>query len=164
MTRRIRPHAIRVPVTDAERATIAALAEAAGRGVGDYLRRLALGDDAEEVDGRVARRLAREAKTTGDTMNVRPGLYRVWWTEGGSSLAAVGVNRSGGRWLAPLNWVAPPEDFTRWDTVLRLDPIDVPDATILCPWCEAAGLAAATPPRRCCATPELAQRERAETP
>lgn len=39
--------------------------------------------------------------------DVLPGLYRVFWTIGGSSLAAVGVDADGGRWIAPTNWVFP---------------------------------------------------------
>jgi len=35
------------------------------------------------------------------------GLYRIYWKDGGSSLAAVGMGESGDRWLAPTNWVGP---------------------------------------------------------
>ena len=43
-----------------------------------------------------------------------PGLYRVFWKRGGSSLAAVGVTREGGRWLAPINWVEPTLDLKQY--------------------------------------------------
>lgn len=39
--------------------------------------------------------------------NIANGIYRIHWKSGGESLAAVGVTREGGRWLAPINWVAP---------------------------------------------------------
>lgn len=59
MTRKTK--SIRVRVTESEHEAIEALASAAGLGISDFLRRLALGD-AAETDGRVARRLKREAK------------------------------------------------------------------------------------------------------
>jgi hypothetical protein len=33
------------------------------------------------------------------------GLYKIYWTDGGSSLAAIGNSREGERWLAPTNWI-----------------------------------------------------------
>jgi len=36
------------------------------------------------------------------------GLYVVYWKSGGSSLAAVGMDEKGDRWLAPCNWVNVP--------------------------------------------------------
>jgi hypothetical protein len=44
------------------------------------------------------------------------GLYRIHWYDGGSSLAAIGVGRDGGRWVAPTNWVAPQLEWAeeRW--------------------------------------------------
>lgn len=33
------------------------------------------------------------------------GLYRIFWKDGGWSLAAVGMNSVGDRWLAPVNWL-----------------------------------------------------------
>lgn len=37
-----------------------------------------------------------------------PGFYKLHWTSGGTSYAAVGVTEYGGRWIAPCNWVQPP--------------------------------------------------------
>jgi hypothetical protein len=37
------------------------------------------------------------------------GLYRVYWRTGGISLAAMGQNANGLRWIAPANWLAPPD-------------------------------------------------------
>ena len=51
-----------------------------------------------------------------------PGLYRVWWSTGGHSVAAVGMRSDGGLWLAPTNWISPDED-PDWDDVLKLDLI-----------------------------------------
>jgi len=55
--------------------------------------------------------------------NCDPGLYRVYWDTGGSSLAAIGVTYNGGRWLAPINWVAPTLD-PAWSRVIRMERID----------------------------------------
>ena len=33
------------------------------------------------------------------------GLYKIKWKEGRCSLAAIGSNSTGDRWLAPCNWV-----------------------------------------------------------
>lgn len=36
--------------------------------------------------------------------NLKPGLYRVHWVEGGTSLAAIGLLDDGTPWMAPINW------------------------------------------------------------
>ena len=54
-----------------------------------------------------------------DVQKLKPGMYRIDWKEGGASLAAVGVTRAGGRWLAPLNWVCPAQDERVWRDVDR---------------------------------------------
>jgi hypothetical protein len=51
-----------------------------------------------------------------------PGLYRIHWRDGGNSLASIGVTESGGRWLAPTNWVAPAE--FDWADVLKMDRLN----------------------------------------
>lgn len=38
--------------------------------------------------------------------NVRPGLYRVHWREGGTSEVAVGLLHDGTPWMAPTNWTS----------------------------------------------------------
>lgn len=40
-----------------------------------------------------------------DVQQLDHGLYRVYWKSGGSSLASVGSDDSGKRWLAPTNWI-----------------------------------------------------------
>lgn len=44
---------------------------------------------------------------------IAPGLYRVAWKSGGSSLAAVGITANGTRWLAPTNWITVVTDPAR---------------------------------------------------
>ena len=35
------------------------------------------------------------------------GIYRIFWKDGGESLASIGMNNKGLRWLAPSNWTEP---------------------------------------------------------
>lgn len=51
-----------------------------------------------------------------------PGLYRIHWNEGGSSVAAVGVSVDGTNWLAPTNWVG--GSCTDWSMVKSVERID----------------------------------------
>lgn len=47
-----------------------------------------------------------------------PGIYRIEWkANGGHSIAAVGVTADGGRWIAPINWIAPSTDQKSWRMV-----------------------------------------------
>ena len=71
----------------------------------------------------------RHSNRVGEPLNdfevrgLKNGLYRVWWKSGGYSLAALGVNRDGSRWLAPSNWVAPTDD-PDWATVERMELVE----------------------------------------
>jgi len=57
-----------------------------------------------------------------DVQKLSHGLYRVFWKTGGSSLAAVGSNAAGKRWLAPTNWVSISQDFNKtWLHVERVE-------------------------------------------
>lgn len=56
---------------------------------------------------------------------IKPGLYRVHWKSGGTSLAAVGVNREGRFWFAPTNWVGPGDLKDHMKSIERLEPIAV---------------------------------------
>ena len=57
---------------------------------------------------------------------LKPGIYRLYWKEGGSSLAAVGMCQDGTRWMAPVNWcVIRSFDCAKfWKDVKRAMPID----------------------------------------
>lgn len=44
--------------------------------------------------------------TPNDTLPA--GVYRLFWKDGGSSVASVGCDREGWQWLAPANWVSVP--------------------------------------------------------
>ena len=37
-------------------------------------------------------------------LELKSGLYQIHWKAGGMSLAAIGVNHNGTRWMAPTNW------------------------------------------------------------
>jgi ABC-type cobalamin transport system permease subunit len=58
--------------------------------------------------------------TKAEVRTVPVGVYRVYWTTGGSSLAMLGVLPNGDRWLAPANWVHPTENQHVWGEVERL--------------------------------------------
>lgn len=54
------------------------------------------------------------------------GLYRLYWKDGGSSLAAVGILHDGTRWYAPVNWTnESPKGIAHddWDRVERAELI-----------------------------------------
>ncbi len=51
------------------------------------------------------------------------GIYQIFWKSGGSSLAAVGNDREGNRWLAPINWVS--GSTTDWSEVSHIRFIEV---------------------------------------
>lgn len=57
-----------------------------------------------------------------------PGLYRVHWTSGQSSLAAVGCGWNGDNWIAPTNWLRPSTipalEANDWGDVERFEKID----------------------------------------
>lgn len=52
-------------------------------------------------------------------INCNSGLYRVYWADGGSSLAAIGSLYDGTRWLAPTNWVTGSKTETNPTTTLE---------------------------------------------
>ena len=63
--------------------------------------------------------------TKQESMQLTPGIYRIHWTEGGSSLAAIGMGMDGSRWLAPTNWVIPTE-YVKWETVQSAESLAIP--------------------------------------
>jgi hypothetical protein len=42
--------------------------------------------------------------------SLKLGVYRVYWKSGGSSLAAIGQDHAGNRWVAPTNWTGEAKD------------------------------------------------------
>lgn len=75
-----------------------------------------------------------EPMTQAELNAVPLGLYRVFWQSGGSSLASVGMDYEGKRWVAPTNWTAkvvkgPAALLAKdaWCGVHRLERIHVPD-------------------------------------
>ena len=56
---------------------------------------------------------------------LKHGLYRVFWDDGGSSLAAVGSMPNGDRWISPTNWVSPGTDSRAiWKGVKKVKLIE----------------------------------------
>lgn len=61
-----------------------------------------------------------------DVKQLEPGLYRIYWRDGGSSLASVGMEADGARWLAPTNWVVPATSSQakkNWQKVVRVEKL-----------------------------------------
>jgi hypothetical protein len=58
-----------------------------------------------------------------DVPKLSNGLYRLYWRNGGSSLAAVGRLRDGSVWHAPCNWTDCNKS-TDWSGVVRVEPIE----------------------------------------
>lgn len=54
-----------------------------------------------------------------DVQRFKHGLYKLFWKDGGSSLASVGSNIYGRRWFAPTNWVTVPS--FNWEPVLTVE-------------------------------------------
>jgi hypothetical protein len=52
-----------------------------------------------------------------DVKKLPLAAYIVEWKSGGTSVATIGVTPSGGRWLAPTNWVSPSSDVNVWRMV-----------------------------------------------
>ena len=62
----------------------------------------------------------REAK------KLKHGLYRLYWKEGGASVAAVGMLHDGKYWFAPSNWTSEIKEgiaSTKWRMVDRVELI-----------------------------------------
>src|SRR3990167_1150612 len=58
--------------------------------------------------------------TNDSAQQVPHGVHRLFWVEGGSSLASVGYDAAGNTWYAPANWISglPGFDWSKVDHVL----------------------------------------------
>ena len=53
------------------------------------------------------------------------GLYKIFWKEGGMSVASVGSLQDGQRWMAPSNWInVPTSGRTYWKKVKKAVKIE----------------------------------------
>lgn len=52
---------------------------------------------------------------------LKHGLYRLYWNDGGVSLASVGSDFYGNRWYAPTNWISGAS--LDWTRVKRAEPV-----------------------------------------
>lgn len=69
--------------------------------------------------------------TAAEAMRLRIGLYRIFWSTGGTSLAAVGALHDGRRWMAPCNWTSGALDVAtdRWRAVKFVELIVAADGS-----------------------------------
>ena len=59
---------------------------------------------------------------------LQPGVYRLHWTGGMSSVASVGQDSTGRTWYAPANWVTVPwYDWSKVASVELIEPSFPPD-------------------------------------
>ena len=58
-----------------------------------------------------------------DVQELKHGIYRIHWKEGGSSLSAVGSDHNGFRWFSPTNWIS--GISTNWDIVDYITQIHI---------------------------------------
>lgn len=62
-----------------------------------------------------------------DPSKFKNGVYRIFWIDGGSSLAAFGRLHDGTCWFAPSNWVSKCEHgiaCTKWEMVDSMEAIE----------------------------------------
>lgn len=63
-----------------------------------------------------------------EVSHLKNGIYKLYWQDGGSSIAAVGTLHDGTRWFAPINWTAKCEHgiaCTDWSDVSSAIQCDV---------------------------------------
>jgi hypothetical protein len=58
-----------------------------------------------------------------DPQDLKHGVYRIYWKDGGSSVASVGSTSDGTRWYQPSNWISE-EVCTSWSRVERVELIE----------------------------------------
>ena len=57
---------------------------------------------------------------------LQPGIYRIYWNDGGMSVAAIGVDEFGKNWVAPTNWLRPfhqANQYKLWEGIYRVELI-----------------------------------------
>lgn len=64
--------------------------------------------------------------TIKDSMKIRPGVYRIYWKEGGYSVGAIGQKMNGRCWFTPANWLGG-EPCQEWRRVERVELIELPE-------------------------------------
>ena len=59
-----------------------------------------------------------------DVKKLDHGLYKIFWKDGGYSLASVGSLACGKRWMAPTNWISVPTSKRKhWKMVKSVELI-----------------------------------------
>lgn len=58
-----------------------------------------------------------------ERQRMSPGLYKVMWNTGGSSLVSIGMGADGTMWFAPTNWIAPSESIP-WDQIKSYEKLN----------------------------------------
>lgn len=58
------------------------------------------------------------------------GIVKVTWKSGGYSAASIYMDGAGNPWLAPSNWVSPGLLENHFDSITKLEPIDIEEGSI----------------------------------
>lgn len=72
--------------------------------------------------------LAARRHRAGEPDGLTIGLYRIYWRDGSTSLASVGMLHDGLHWFAPINWTAKDTTgiaCTNWSYVHRVERVEV---------------------------------------
>lgn len=71
-----------------------------------------------------------------DIRDINPGLYKIYWKSGGSSLATIGLTVFGNYWFAPSNWTSGIPSM-EWGLIKAVEPIKTENTGLLgiCPKC-----------------------------
>jgi hypothetical protein len=54
---------------------------------------------------------------------LKNGIYRIYWNDGGTSLASVGRTHTGSVWMAPSSWSWIDIARSNWSLVKHVEPI-----------------------------------------
>ena len=65
-----------------------------------------------------------------EVKELKLGVYRLYWVEGGTSVACVGQTYSGNKWYAPSNWTTSDQGHLTivgkdWDKIEKVELITV---------------------------------------
>lgn len=88
-------------------------------------RLLDAGYTAEDLEAAADKFAALKEGRTIPPDAAKAGIYLVHWKSGGASLASIGCDESGARWLAPTNWLHPGKLQDHFNDIAMLEKLEV---------------------------------------
>ena len=55
--------------------------------------------------------------------DIKCGIYIIYWKNGGTSVAAIGMMKDGSRWISPTNWITTSKDQHVFNDIKKLELI-----------------------------------------